>query len=392
MKFLHTADWHLGRTLGGRDLLSDQRHTLEHLVEIAREQRVDAVVIAGDVYDRIQPSEEAINLFSDVLTQLRKVCQVLCIGGNHDSAGRIGFASELLAQGGVFMVGNELGAPKSIDIACIDRPTDRVRFHMMPYATPEEVRSALKDVSIRTHSEAITARVALCELAMNAPNVLVAHLFAQGCRSSDSERDISVGGIAEVDAAAFSQFAYTALGHLHEPHNVRGSHEEQSPARYSGSICRYSFSEEKHEKGVTIVTIDRSGTVTTTQLPLRQTVGMRTICGELEEIVAAANLETPEARASDLVWVELTDTAPTGPAHARVRALYPNMLEFSYRSPTAAVGGGRITEAQLRSESPFEHFSTFFAASSGHLSELEKSNALAVARECLQIATKEDIN
>lgn len=390
MKILHTADWHLGRILGGRDLLPDQKHTLEHLVEIARQQSVDAIVIAGDIYDRAQPSEEAINLFGKVLTELRGIAQVLCIAGNHDSAGRISFASGLLAASGVHMAGNEVGAPVYVDVISEKRATDKVRFHLMPYATPEEVRTALTVDAIRTHSDAIEKRVPLCTLATDCPNVLVAHLFAQGCHPSDSERDIAVGGIAQVDTALFKKFAYTALGHLHEPHDVPKTAGTTGKASYSGSICRYSFSEEKHEKSVTIVTIDSQGAMTTQHLPLKQTVGMRSIKGKLEKIVAAAILETPEVRARDLVRIELTDTAPIGPTYARLRDLYPNMLEYSHAIGATTIGKGRITEDQLRSGSPIEHFKTFFAEFAEHLTETEKSDTLAAACDCMEVATKDE--
>ena len=162
MKILHTADWHLGRTLAGRDLLDDQRQTLDHLIEIARANSVDAIVIAGDVYDRAQPAEDAVILFGDVLEKLRKIAPVICIAGNHDSAGRISYLSGLLTERGVYMAGVEFGAPKPIDIECAN---GNIRFHLMPYATPEEVRSALEVDGIRTHDEATRMRLALADIA-----------------------------------------------------------------------------------------------------------------------------------------------------------------------------------------------------------------------------------
>ena len=390
MKILHTADWHLGRTLAGRDLLPDQEFALMQLINIARDERVDAIVIAGDVYDRAQPPDKAVKLFGEVLTQLQAIGRVLCIAGNHDSGGRISFASELLAKSGVHMAGNELGAPIHVDVTSKMCTTDSVRFHLMPYATPEEVRSVIGEEAIRTHSDAIKARVAMCNLAKDGPNVLVGHLFAQGCHPSDSERDIAVGGIPQVDMSLFSQFAYTALGHLHQPHDVPKAEGTTGHARYSGSICRYSFSEENHDKGVTIVTIDREGCVSTQHLQLKPKMGMRTIRGAFGAIISAANLEDPHSREFVLVRIELTDSTLINDAHSRLRALYPHMLESAYVCTAASVGSDRISEEQLRDGKPIENFKLFFTESGAHLSDVQKTSVMNAATDCMQIADQGD--
>ena len=387
MKILHTADWHLGRTLAGRDLLDDQRQTLDHLIEIARANSVDAIVIAGDVYDRAQPAEDAVILFGDVLEKLRKIAPVICIAGNHDSAGRISYLSGLLTERGVYMAGVEFGAPKSIDIECAN---GNIRFHLMPYATPEEVRSALEVDGIRTHDDATCMRLALAEIAADIPNVLVAHLFAQGCHPSDSERDISVGGIATIDTSVFGKFAYTALGHLHEPHNVPSTSGVNAVARYSGSICRYSFSEEKHKKGVTLVTIDAESHVTTEHIDLPQAIGMRTIRGEFAHIEASANLETPETREAALVRVELTDVTLIHDAHSKLRRLYPNLVEMAYVTSTSRAGAGSVSEARVRDGKPIELFHDFLNDRGAHLSDIDKVAVIALAGECMALADGRD--
>ena len=387
MKILHTADWHLGRTLAGRDLLDDQRQTLDHLIEIARENSVDAIVIAGDVYDRAQPAESAVILFGDVLEKLREIAPVLCIAGNHDSAGRISYLSGILTDHGVHMAGVEFGAPKRIDI---NSSNGNIRFHLMPYATPEEVRSALKDDGIRTHDDATRMRLALAEIAADIPNVLVAHLFAQGCHPSDSERDISVGGIATIDTSVFGKFAYTALGHLHEPHNVPTTSEAKSVARYSGSIGRYSFSEEMHKKGVTLVTINAEGHVTTEHIDLPQAIGMRTIRGEFAHIEALANGENPETREADLVRVELTDVTLIHDAHSKLRRLYPNLVEMAYVTSASRAGARSVSEARVRSGKPIELFHDFLNERGAHLSDIDKLAVIALAGECMTQADSRD--
>ncbi len=351
MRFLHTADWHLGRVFAGFDLLDDQRHALEGLAAIAADARLDAIVVAGDLYDRALPPEDAVRLLDGMLLRLSRIAPVLAIAGNHDSGGRLDFGRALFRQVGLHIAGTSRDGIERVDLA--DRH-GRVAFHLMPYATPEEVRFETGRDDIRTHDEATRARVAAIDTADGARHVLVGHLFAQGgLETRDSERDISVGGIATVDPAAFAAFQYTALGHLHRPHGLGDGR-----VRYSGSLGRYSFAEETHRKTVSLVEIDAAGNVSLEEIDLPQRHGMRTLGGSFDQLLRAA--ATDEARGSDLVRVVLTDPIVVPGSRERLREAYPHLLEFTLEPPTAAESTtAHAAMPDLRAQSPHDFVTRF---------------------------------
>lgn len=362
MKILHTADWHLGRSFGGFDLLDDQRAAIAEIERIAKEERPDAIVIAGDIYDRAVPSEAAMAVFEDAIHELREVAPILAIAGNHDGAGRVGHLSRLLREAGIHIAATEFG---SVPHVSLSDDAGEVRFHLMPFALPVEVRHALRAAAaddamesaidvragaddqalppapeqarIGTHESATRARIDTITLTPGVRHVLVGHLFTQSgveSEESESERDISVGGTAVVSPSLFKGFHYVALGHLHKPHPVGCER-----IRYAGSIARYSFSEESHEKSVSIVELDRHGEASVRSVPIPQRQGMRTIRGSFAEILGAVNRD--ELANRDFVRVHLTDTLPQFEAFRRLRAHYPNLVELRYerldeRAPVVA--------------------------------------------------------
>ena len=373
MRFLHTADWHLGRVLAGFDLLDAQRHALDALVGIAADEQPEAIVIAGDIYDRSVPSEDAVRAFDDILMRLAAIAPVLAIAGNHDSGGRIDFARRLLRKAGVHIAGTSRDGIERVDLADDHGP---VAFHLMPYATPEEVRSDLARDDLRSHDDATRARIATADLAGTSRHVLVGHLFAQGGRETkDSERDISVGGISTVDPAAFAAFAYTALGHLHRPHSV-GSDR----VRYAGSPARYSFAEEDHDKTVSLVEIDAAGGVALREIPLPQKYGMRTLRGSFEAI--AAGVAADARRDLDLVRILLTDPIMVPAAHDRLRKAYPHLLAFAMESP-ATPATDIATAPQFRQQGEHEFVATFLA---DRYPDAVGDDIGRLARECMERA------
>lgn len=378
MRFLHTADWHLGRVFAGFDLLDAQAHALEGLVGVAAETNPHAIVIAGDIYDRGVPPEDAVRLFDDVLKRLAEVAPVLAIAGNHDSGGRLDFGRELLRQAGVYLAGTSRNGVERVDI---HDDHGVVAFHLMPYATPEQVRYELGRDHVRSHDDATRARIESATVTGTPRHVLVGHLFAHGGRETkESERDIAVGGIATVDPAAFAPFAYTALGHLHRPHSV-GSDR----VRYSGSLARYSFAEEDHEKAVSLVEIDAAGGVAVRDIPLPQKHGMRTLRGTFEELRQRAAAD--ERRTLDLVRVVVTDRIVVPGSHDSLRQNYPHLLEFHHERPPAEVGktDEPVPAAARRSEGEFldAFFSTRYP---GELSDDVRS----LARECMEQAIRRE--
>lgn len=373
MRFLHTADWHLGRILAGFDLLDAQRHALDALAGIAAEEKPDAIVIAGDIYDRAVPPEDAVRTFDDILLRLAAIAPVLAIAGNHDSGGRIDFGRRLLRKAGVHIAGTSRDGIERIDLAD-DHGT--VAFHLMPYATPEEVRSDLMRNDLRSHDDATRARIATADLAGTSRHVLVGHLFAQGGRETkDSERDISVGGVSTVDPAVFGPFAYTALGHLHRPHQV-GSDR----VRYSGSLARYSFAEEDHDKTVSVVEIDAAGGVAVREIPLPQKYGMRTLRGSFAAI--CGGVAADDRRDLDLVRILITDPIMVPSAHDQLRRAYPHLLAFSME-PSTAPASATPAAPQFRQQREHEFVTKFLA---DRYPEAVGDDIGRLARECMEQA------
>lgn len=377
MRFLHTADWHLGRSFAGFDLLEAQRHALDGIVAIAADERPHAIVVAGDIYDRSVPPEDAVRAFDEVLLRLAAIAPVLAIAGNHDSGGRIDFGRRLLRQAGVHIAGTSREGIERVDL---EDAEGVVAFHLMPFATPEDVRFELGRDDLRTHDDATRARIETLGLTGTSRHVLVAHLFAQGGRETkESERDISVGGLATVDPAAFSPFAYTALGHLHRPHTVGNDR-----VRYSGSIARYSFAEQDHDKSVTLVEIDAAGGVTARDIPLPQKYGMRTLRGTFDELRIQAAAD--DRRDVDLIRIVATDPLLVPGTYEHFRKLYPHLLEFAHQRPQGGTpthdGGNTATRRSER-----EYLDTFFARRySGDVGD----DIRDLAHECLDRAVRHE--
>lgn len=382
MRILHTADWHLGRMLGGMDLLELQEYALEQLVGIARDQRPDAIVIAGDVYDRSVPPEHAIALLDQTLMRLREVAPVLAIAGNHDSGERLQFGAGLLRQAGVFVAGTSYDGALRVDLE--DR-FGKVAFHLMPYSLPSDVRHALELPDLRTHHEAIAARVENCDMHGTGRHVLVAHLFAAGGQATeDSERDISVGGSSAVESHLFDRFCYTALGHLHRPHEI-GTERVQ----YSGSLCRYSFAEQSHRKCCVMLELDGEGKVTFERLELPQKLGMRTLQGAAEDLIQLANQD--RRRNQDLIRIELKDlTVPFG-TRERLKELYPFLLEMDLQrtlQPTDWTGGSAPTEQSPRVP-PSRNVEQFLKE---RFKDRDLSEHLRLAAKWMEIAQQQEGN
>jgi exonuclease SbcD len=346
VKILHTADWHLGRSLGQHDLLPLQAAAIREIIKIAGHEKPDAIVIAGDLYDRSVPSEDAMAAFEEAIVGLRQVAPVLAIAGNHDGAGRVGHFAGMLGSAGIHFSSRDFG---SIRFVSLRDQHGEVRFHLMPFAMPAEVRQAIRDHSpdrdtaeMASHHAATAARLAPIDRSSGARHVLVGHLFTQsdhGAEESESERDISVGGSSVVSPSLFQGFHYVALGHLHKPHDV-----VPGRIRYAGSVGRYSFSEEMHEKSVSLVELDAAGATHVREIPILQARGMRTIEGDFHDVLRDA-ADHSDGR-SAFIRIRLTDPVPQYEAFRRLshhypRRLshhYPNLVEVSYLRSGVAAG------------------------------------------------------
>ena len=380
MRFIHTADWHLGRLFFGRHLTDDQAHVLDELVHLARDARAEAVVIAGDIYDRAVPPVEAVELFDEVLSRLLldEKLKVLYIAGNHDSAARLGFGSRLLAGGGVFVAG-QLQADAAPIV--LDDAHGKVAFSLLPYMEPATVRFAYGEAAEELAGFDEATSFAVARAAALVPegcrSVAVAHAFIAGGASSDSERPLSVGGSDSVSPACFAPFSYAALGHLHAPQQAGAAN-----IRYAGSLMKYSFSEAGQRKGATIVDLAADGSVTIEEAALAAPHDLQVVRGTLQKI-----LEDREGfpKSKDYTAVELMDKGPVLDAHGKLSRIYPNVLQVT-RPGLMEQAGALREQGRKKLERPDDVlFGEFFADMTGEtLDEAQKKELFDVLEELLR--------
>ncbi|MBT2658279.1 exonuclease SbcCD subunit D [Bacillus sp. ISL-18] len=318
MKFIHTADWHLGKLVHGVYMTENQRAALEQFVSIVEEEKPDAVVIAGDLYDRSVPPTDAVELLDEILFKINVELKtpVVAIAGNHDSAERLSFGSSWYKHSQFYLTGKLSTNFKPFQI-------NGVNFYLVPYAEPGVVRQLLDNDSIHSHQEAMKALIGKIEetLNPNEPNVLVGHAFVLGGQTSDSERILSVGGSGCVGAELFAPFSYTALGHLHSPDAI--NHEN---VKYSGSLLKYSFSESKQRKSISIIEMDEKGDFTHRYRSLTPKHDMREIEGHIEELLDP-NFYANE-RVDDYLKITLLDQGALLDPINKLRQVYPNVLHL----------------------------------------------------------------
>lgn len=320
MKFLHTGDLHIGKILHEISLLEDQRYILQEIMQIAEREKVDAVVIAGDVYDRSIPAVEAVSLLGNFLTELsQKGIAVLLISGNHDSGERLAFMDTVLEKQRIFIAGDGNGKLSRVDFTDQD---EMVTFVLLPFVKPAQAGAKNSDEAVRL----ILEREGLAgeNKESNHRYVLVTHFFVTDAGKepelSDSESPVHVGGIDNVEAEVFSFFDYVALGHIHKPQKI-GERE----IYYAGTPLKYSFSETMQEKSVILVEMEK-GKTKVTRCPLHPLRDMRKIKGKLEELLKPeiAALENSE----DYIQATLTNTEELIDPIGTLRSVYPNIMQI----------------------------------------------------------------
>ncbi|WP_113930034.1 exonuclease SbcCD subunit D [Bacillus sp. P14.5] len=318
MKFIHTADWHLGKLVHGIYMTEQQREVLYQFVQLVEEEQPDAVVIAGDLYDRSVPPTEAVELLDEILYKINVELKipVIAISGNHDSAERLSFGTSWYKQSRLYLKGK-----LTHDFAPIE--VEGVNFHLIPYADPGIVRQLLQNDSIHSHHDAMQAIVGEIEKHMDPgrPQVFVGHAFVLGGKTSDSERTLSVGGSGCVGSELFDPFHYTALGHLHSPDAIK--HDR---VKYSGSLLKYSFSEAKQRKAVSIVEIDSKGNISIQEKALTPKQDMREIEGFMGELLDPGFYNNQKT--NDFLKVTLHDEGALIDPINKLRQVYPNVLHL----------------------------------------------------------------
>jgi len=318
MKFIHTADWHLGKLVHGVYMTEDQRYLLNQFIQLIEEEKPDAVIIAGDLYDRSIPPTDAVDLLDDILFKINVELKVpvVAISGNHDSAERLSFGSSWYRHSQFYLTGKLEKGIQPIQI-------NGVNFYSVPYVEPGIVRQLWGDDSIHTHQDAMKAMIDHIEesLNVNEPNVFVGHAFVLGGATSDSERTLSVGGSGCVTADLFNAFSYTALGHLHSPDAIK--HDK---VKYSGSLLKYSFSEAKQNKSVSIIEMDEKGGFDLRYRSLTPKHDMREIEGYLEELLDPQFYGNQKV--DDYIKMTLLDEGALLDPIGKLRQVYPNVLHL----------------------------------------------------------------
>ena len=351
MKFLHLADLHLGKRVNGFSMLEDQAHILRQILAILDDEQPDGVLIAGDVYDKSVPTVEAVELLDGFLTELRtRGVPVLLISGNHDSPERLAFGGRVMDSCGIHISPVYNGALAPVTLHDEFGP---VHVWLLPFVKPAHVRRWFLDADIESYTDAVAEAVAHMDIDTAARNVLVTHQFVTGGTRSGSE-EVSVGGTDNVDSGVFAPFDYVALGHLHG-----AQHIGRETIRYAGSPLKYSFSEARQHKSVTVVTLGEKGDVqvrTVALTPLRE---LREIRGSYDELTARSFYEHTTYR-SDYLHLILTDEQDVFDAMSRLRTIYPYLMTLDYDNARTRAAGGMSVPAETERRTPLELFEALY--------------------------------
>lgn len=375
MKFIHLSDLHLGKRVNDFPMIEDQRFILERILEIIDEERPQAVLIAGDIYDKALPPADAVRLFDEFISRLAETdTEVFIISGNHDSAERLSFGSQIMDKQGVHFAGGYDG--KTHCFTLTDEFGD-VNFYMLPFLKPVHIRQAFiedeKAAEISAFTDAVAFAIGKMGVDPGERNVIIAHQFCTGAAKCDSE-DVSVGGLDNVDSSVFELFDYTALGHLHGPQKVRSE-----TVRYCGSPLKYSFSEADQTKSVTIVDLgEKKDGVCSVHLrtpelvPVRDMKVLKGTFNELTDIDYFKHVEK-----NDYMRIILTDEEDVIGALSSLRAVYPNVMRLEYdnkRTRAASI----VSDAEGNdARTPLEIFSGLYEAQNGKEMDEEQTGLVS---------------
>ena len=371
MKLFHLSDLHLGKRLNEFSLLDDQAYILERIIDAIEAEKPDVVIIAGDVYDKSVPSAEAVALFDAFLSRACTICpHFFIISGNHDSPERISFGASLMNGSGVHLSPVYNGSVTPVSL--LDEYGE-VDFFMLPFVKPVHVRAAFPDAEINSYNDALCTAVGAIERRDGVRSVLITHQFVTGASRCDSE-EISVGGTDNVDASCFYGFDYVALGHIHSAQDVGDR------IRYCGTPLKYSFSEAKQEKSITVVELTNEAKIRT--IPLVPKRDLREIRGTYMELTNRENYSLTET--NDYLHVTLTDEEDIPDAIRKLRVIYPNIMRLDYDNRRTAVNAQLDTDEADRMLSPFELFAQLY--------EKQNNSPLSVPQEEVIKRLLEDVS
>lgn len=350
LKLMHISDLHLGKRVNEFSMIEDQKYILATILDVIRAEQVDGVLIAGDVYDKTTPSEEAVQLLDWFLTKLAKLeVDTYVISGNHDSSVKLSFASDLIDRSGIHIAPVYNGVVKPYELM---DSHGKVNLYLLPFIKPANVRSIFPEEGISNYTDACIVAINHMNINPEERNILVAHQYVMGAIKGESE-EVSIGGLDQVDASVFELFDYVALGHLHGPQNVG-----KPTIRYCGTPLKYSFSEEKQVKSVTIIQLGKKGDVDVREVELTPVRDLRTIRGTFEELTAKEYYETKNC--NDYLHIVLTDEEDILDAVNRLRVIYPYLMKLSYDNCRTRQSRDIAVSEEIAQKSPMDLFEEFY--------------------------------
>lgn len=367
MRFLHLADLHLGKRVNDFSMIEDQKYMLEKIMDIVEKKNIDGVFIAGDVYDKTMPGVQAVRMFDDFLTKLsERKKDVYIISGNHDSSERIAFGSDIFDKQRIYVSPVYDGK-----IRCITKSDEygEMDIYLLPFLKPQHVKHIYPDADIETYDDAIKMVMSTLETDDKKRNIILAHQFITGATVSESE-ELSVGGIDNVNAVHFDRFDYVALGHIHKRQKIR-----REEMLYSGTMLKYSFSEEHHKKVAVIADIKEKGNITIEEIELKPLRDLRSIKGKFEDIVKRAK---NDEKKDDYIHIILFDEEDIPEAMGRLRAIYPNIMMLSYDNLRTKFNTTGENDVSVEKKSPLQLLMSFY----------EKQNNNEMTKEQIEYAKR----
>lgn len=352
MRFLHLADLHIGKRVNGFSMLEDQMYILNEILKLVEEYQTDAVLIAGDVYDKALPSAQAVQVLDQFISKLVELGQQVFIScGNHDSAERLAFGGDVLKRAGVYVTPVFSKIPEPI---VIQDKWGEIGFYMLPFLRPSMVRTLFSadDQEIASYQDALSAVMSRMKPPKERRNVLLAHQFLTGALQDDSE-EFMVGGVENVDYELFTGFDYVALGHIHRAQKVGKDY-----IRYSGTPLKYSFSEASHKKSATLVEIEEKGKISIQELPLKPLRELRKLKGSYDELVSRENYVGTNTE--DYLHITLTDEEEILDVMNKLRFIYPNMMKLEYDNTRTRTRQLIIPREKAVQKNPMDLFETFY--------------------------------
>lgn len=366
LKFIHTGDLHIGKVVNGFSMLEEQKNALRQIIDIAIERKADAVIIAGDIYDRSVPPFEAVEVLDGFISRLSKEkIKVFIISGNHDSQERLSFANKILEKQEVYIEGTFNGTVKKVELK--DK-YGRLNIYLLPFIKPSSVRLLYKE-DISTYEEAVSRLICDAAIDEGERNIIVTHYFVtnggEDIEHSDSESSILVGGIDNVDASVFKCFDYTALGHIHGPQKIGSGN-----VFYAGSPIKYSFSEVQHKKGVNLVELKEKGNVVVERIQLKPIHDMRKLKGKMADLISEKNYSLADT--NDYIMAVLTDEDDIFDPIGTLRGVYPNIMQLVFEKNIKKEGEKNINVKSLRSKSTLELYEEFYSIVSDKELDLDR--------------------